>query len=94
MAIMDISSTREVTIMAIYRLAQAGHELNYGFRRNARLALEALGPTFTKEQALENLRVLHDLGQLGKGTPQSFWHRFASLGAHSKGKAFIESVPR
>lgn len=80
--------------MATYRLIQAGREMNYGFRRKARLALEALGPTFTKEEALEKLRVLHDLGQLGKGTPQSFWHRFASLGAHSKRKALIELMPR
>jgi hypothetical protein len=79
--------------MALYRLTQAGHELNLGFRRNARLALEALGPTFTKEQALEKLSVLQGLGQLGKGTPKSFWHRFASLGAHAKKKAFIEVVP-
>lgn len=70
--------------MAVYRLTQAGHELNYGFRRNARLALEALGPTFTKDQALEKLKSLQNLGQLGKGTPKSFWHRFASLGAHAK----------
>lgn len=79
--------------MAMYRLTQAGHELNYGFRRNARIALEGLGPTFTKDQALEKLRSLQDLGQLGKGTPKSFWHRFASLGAHAKRKAFIEAVP-
>ena len=79
--------------MAMYRLTQAGHELNYGFRRNARLALEALGPAFTKDQALEKLRSLQDLGQLGKGTPKSFWHRFASLGAHAKKKAFIELAP-
>ena len=79
--------------MATYRLTQAGHELNYGFRRNARLALEALGPTFTKEQALEKLSVLQDLGQLGKGTSKSFWRRFASLGAHAKRKAFIEVAP-
>ncbi|MDH0021626.1 hypothetical protein [Pseudomonas monteilii] len=80
--------------MAMYRLTQAGKELNYGFRQNARRALEKLGPTFTKEEALDQLATLHAAGQLGKGTPQSFWHRFASLGAHSKRKAFIESVPR
>ena len=79
--------------MATYRLTQAGHELNYGFRRNAPLALEALGPTFTKEQALGKLSVLEGLGHLGKGTPRSFWHRFASMGAHAKRKAFIEAVP-
>ncbi|SDT26248.1 hypothetical protein [Pseudomonas prosekii] len=78
--------------MSMYRLTQAGHELNYGFRRNARLALEALGSTFTKDQALEGLQTLYELGQLGKGTPQSFWHRFAALGAHAKKKAFIETA--
>jgi hypothetical protein len=78
--------------MATYRLTQAGHELNYGFRRNARLALEALGPTFTKDEALVMLRALHELERLGSGTPSSFWQRFASLGAHSKKKAFIELV--
>jgi len=80
--------------MSMYRLTQAGHELNYGYRRNARLALEELGHTFTKEEALEKLRALHGLGQLGKGTPQSFWHRFAAQGAHAKKKAFIEIVVR
>lgn len=78
--------------MSMYRLTQAGHELNYGYRRNARLALEALGPTFTKDDALEKLRTLEDIGQLGKGTPKSFWRRFAAQGAHAKKKAFIEIV--
>lgn len=78
--------------MSMYRLTQAGRELNYGYRRNARLALAALGPTFTKDEALERLGTLHGLGQLGKGTPQSFWHRFTAQGAHAKKKAFIEMV--
>ena len=76
--------------MSMYRLTEAGHKLNYGYRRNARLALEALGSTVTKDKALESLSTLHRLGQLGKGTPQSFWRRFASEGAHAKKKAFIE----
>lgn len=79
--------------MATYRLTQAGKELNYGYRRNARRALEKLGPTFTKEEALEKLATLHAAGKLGKGTPKSFWHRFASQGAHAKRKAFIELAP-
>lgn len=78
--------------MSMYRLTQAGHELNYGYRRNARLALEALGPTFTKDDALEKLRTLEELGQLGKGSPKSFWRRFAAQGAHTKKTAFIEIV--
>jgi len=80
--------------MAMYRLTQAGHELNSGYRRSARLALEAIGPIFTRDEAIEMLTALHRLGRLGNGTPQSFWHRFASLGTHAKRKAFIESVPR
>ncbi|SEN28878.1 hypothetical protein SAMN04487857_11321 [Pseudomonas sp. ok272] len=76
--------------MTRYRLSQAGHDLNYGYRRNARLALEALGPTFTEEEALSALQPLQASGRLGKGTSRSFWHRFATLGAHAKKKAFIE----
>lgn len=79
--------------MATYRLTQAGKELNYGYRQNARRAPQRLGPTFTKEEALEKLAKLHAAGELGKGTPKSFWHRFASLGAHAKKKAFIELAP-
>ena len=78
--------------MAMYRLTQDGRERNKGYRRNARIGLQALGPTFTKEQALEKLRELQGLGHLGKGTPSSFWRRFASEGAHAKKKAFIETV--
>jgi hypothetical protein len=92
MTIMDSSYMWEVAPMSMYRLTQAGRELNYGYRRNARLALDALGPTFTKDEALERLGTLQGLGQLGKGTPQSFWHRFAAQGAHAKKKAFIEMV--
>ncbi|CAI8954077.1 hypothetical protein [Pseudomonas sp. IT-P294] len=76
--------------MTMYRLTQAGHDLNYGYRRNARLALEALGPMFTEGEALSALQALQTMGQLGKGTPKSFWRRFATLGAHAKRKAFIE----
>jgi len=79
--------------MTKYRLTQAGQELNYGYRRNARIALEALGQTFTKKEALEKLGTLQVVGQLGKGTPKSFWHRFYAQGAHHKKKPFIEIVP-
>lgn len=92
MAIMDNGHELEVAKMSMYRLTQAGHDLNHGFRRNARIALASLDPAFTKDEALEKLRTLQELGQLGKGTAQSFWHRFAALGAHSKKKAFIEAV--
>ncbi|WP_162987975.1 hypothetical protein [Stutzerimonas urumqiensis] len=79
--------------MTLYRLTEAGRERNRGFRRNARIALEALGPTFSESSAKQALAELEVLGQLGKGTATSFWHRFAAKGAHSKKTAFVERVP-
>lgn len=79
--------------MSMYRLTQAGHELNTGFRRNARIALEALGQTFTEARAMDALAVLHAFNMLGEGTPASFWHRFTSQGAHAHKTAFIERIP-
>ncbi|MOA56771.1 hypothetical protein D3C78_1808220 [compost metagenome] len=78
--------------MSKYQLTKAGRDLNIGFRRNARIALEALGPTFTEAMAMDALAVLHASNKLGKGTPASFWRRFTAQGAHAHKKAFIERI--
>lgn len=54
--------------MSMYRLTQAGHELNYGYQRSVRIALAALGPVFAKDEVLEKLRTLQGLRLLGKVT--------------------------
>ncbi|GEM_PF-1151511 len=78
--------------MELYRLTEAGRKLEIGYRRNARIALEALGPTFTETRAMDALAVLDAFNMLGEGTPASFWHRFTAQGAHSHRTPFIEHV--
>jgi hypothetical protein len=79
--------------MDLYRLTEAGRKIEGDFRRNARIALDALGPTFTKSRAMDALAVLDAFNMLGEGTPASFWHRFTAQGAHSHKTPFIERVP-
>lgn len=86
-------NSMERRTMNLYRLTEAGRERNRGFRRNARIALEALGPTFSESRAKEALARLKVSGQLGKGTPASFWLRFTAQGAHSHKTPFIERIP-